>query len=1207
MHLKSLVTITILFTFLGTSLSQKSWEFVDLTSELRSLPEAIDDIPEEYTALRFDIAAIKNTLHNAPMEFSEAARKSPTSLQLPLPNGKEASFELYESPVMSSVLGEKFPDIKTYAGKAINSEYGKIRMSVSSLGITAVIHSKNGPVYIHRAHTTKSDKHILFHSKDLILGGLNCGVDKSMIPMDIDPDVVIENQLRGAGDPVNLHIYKLAVTCTGEFANFWASPATVEATMDGIVSMVNLMNSVFETESAMRYELVDNNDELVFLNSNTDPFNNASGSEMLGIATGVINSIIGSFSYDSGVVMGNRCQDVGGVAFLGQLCRQNKGAVITCNRPNNFIGYVSTTLHELGHHLNSGHTWNSCPPSQGNRAGNQAYEPGSGSTIMSYSGLCGGDNLGADDMYYHLSSLLRIEGITRGSGSACAQRIPTDNHKPDVNIPIEDGFVIPIRTPFELTGEATDMDGDTMMYSWEQYDLGPIVNLGQQEGNSPLFRSFPPNEDKTRIFPSLDNVLFATSDPTELLPQVSRNMTFRFTARDYNHEAGSFNWDEVAFTATEEAGPFSVTFPHLPEKFSGQENIEVRWNVANTDDPFGVDCQEVDIFLSLDGGFTFPILLSERTTNDGSEVVQLPETMTSLARVKIKASDNIFFDISNFNFTIESSIPGYSIALADPFRLACAPEDLIWNISTSSFLGFDNPIDFTLTGDLPPGAEASFSTNPVIPGESVQLIISMEDVTNEASYDIQLFASALDGNDFVRDLGFEVVQNDFSDLELISPANGASDLGLVQDFAWNESEDALSYNFELATSPSFEPGSIVILEEGLTADELNTSVLLDENTVYYWRILPINECGPGAPTKVSAFSTLLLECNKYSNTNPVNISASSSNVVVNMPLIVTSGGTIGDVNVDRVKGLHGYISNLHVFLESPAGTRVKLWGNNCVNLSNFNLGFDDEAPTDIPCPLTSMSIHKPVEELSAFIGEDGFGTWNLRVEDRVAGDGGQVQEISIKICGAAQALNPILENNITLELDKGGSSEIGDDLLLATDTDNSADELIYTLVEDVLNGTVLLDGTPIQPGDQFSQADISAGKLSYEHDGSDTTDDTFTFTVIDNTGGWIGVTNFNIEINLSTSTIDPELAAAIQIFPNPASSFVQIDLMDEKNEDVLIQVLSTSGQLIESMQFEKTNAISRKIYTNRMSNGVYFLRVLKGNKLFTEKIIVHKI
>ena len=1207
MHLKSLVTITIFFTFLGTSLSQKTWEIVNLQSELRSFPEAVEDLPEQYTALKFDIPTIKQQLSIAPMEFTAAARKSPAIIELPLPNGEGVSFELYESPVMSPALGAKFPDIKTYSGRALKSDYGKIRLSVSSLGITAVVHGKNGPYYIHRAHTTRSEKHIVFYSKDLILGGLNCGVDKTMIPTDIDPGMLIQNENRGAGDPVTLHIYKLAATCTGEFARFWSDPATVEATMDGIVSMLNLMNSVFETESAMRYELVDNNDQLIFLNSNTDPWDNSSGSGMLGIATGVINGLIGSFSYDSGVVFGNRCQDVGGVAFLGQLCRQNKGAVITCNRPNNFVGYVSTTLHELGHHLNSGHTWNSCAPSQGNRSGSQAYEPGSGSTIMSYSGLCGNDNLGADDMYYHISTLLRIEGITRGSGSGCAQKISTDNHKPDVNIPLEDGFVIPIRTPFELTGEAMDMDGDTMLYCWEQYDLGPIASLGQQEGNSPLFRSFPPNEDKTRIFPSLDNVLFATTDATELLPEVSRNMTFRFTARDYNQEAGGFGWDEVAFTATEEAGPFSVTFPHLPEKFSGQENIEVRWNVSNTDDPFGVNCQEVDIYLSLDGGFTFPILLSERTANDGSEVVQLPETMTSLARVKIKASDNIFFDISNFNFTIESSIPGYSIALADPFRLACAPEDLVWNISTSSFLGFDNPIDFVVTGDLPVGAEASFSTNPVIPGETTQLRISMADVTIEGTFDIQLFASALDGDDFARDLGFEVVQNDFSDLELISPANGASDLALIQEFAWTESDDALSYNFELATSPSFEPSTIVIFEEELTADELSTSVLLDEKTVYYWRIQPVNECGGGTYSKINAFSTLLLECNKYSSTTSANISASSGNVVVNVPLIITNGGTIGDVNVDKVRGLHGYISNLHVFLESPAGTRVKLWGDNCVNLSNFNLGFDDEAPTDIPCPLTSQSIHRPEEQLSAFIGEDGFGTWNLRVEDRVAGDGGQVQEVALEICGAAQATNPVLERNIVLEIDNGESSNIGDDLLLATDQDNTADELIYTLVENVRNGSVMINGDPIQPGDQFSQADINAGLLSYQHDGSDTVDDNFSFTIVENTGGWIGVTNFIIEIGEITSTIDPELASAIQIFPNPASSYIQIDMIDEQVEDVLVQIITTSGQVVESRKFEGASSLSQRIYTNRMSNGVYFLRVLKGNRLFTEKLIVQKI
>ena len=63
----------------------------------------------------------------------------------------------------------------------------------------------------------------------------------------------------------------------------------------------------------------------------------------------------------------------------------------------------------------------------------------------------------------------------------------------------------------------------------------------------------------------------------------------------------------------------------------------------------------VNIKLSLDGGFTYPITLLEDTDNDGSAFVTVPDAVTTQARVRIEAADNIFFDISNQNFPIEAA------------------------------------------------------------------------------------------------------------------------------------------------------------------------------------------------------------------------------------------------------------------------------------------------------------------------------------------------------------------------------------------------------------------------------------------------------------------------------------------------------------------------------------------------------------------------
>jgi hypothetical protein len=53
-----------------------------------------------------------------------------------------------------------------------------------------------------------------------------------------------------------------------------------------------------------------------------------------------------------------------------------------------------------------------------------------------------------------------------------------------------------------LTGSGSDPDGDTVTYTWEQYNLGPQAPPNTDDGQRPIFRSYNPTTSPTRIFPA---------------------------------------------------------------------------------------------------------------------------------------------------------------------------------------------------------------------------------------------------------------------------------------------------------------------------------------------------------------------------------------------------------------------------------------------------------------------------------------------------------------------------------------------------------------------------------------------------------------------------------------------------------------------------------------------------------------------------------
>lgn len=112
----------------------------------------------------------------------------------------------------------------------------------------------------------------------------------------------------------------------------------------------------------------------------------------------------------------------------------------------------------------------------------------------------------------------------------------TSNTYPVPEILTKQGLYLPISTPFELKGRATDMEDTSLTYSWEQFDNGPYGDqLGAVSETGPLFKVLFPSKDPNRVLPNWNAIInFDNVDNREVLPRNTRNLTFRYVVRD-NH------------------------------------------------------------------------------------------------------------------------------------------------------------------------------------------------------------------------------------------------------------------------------------------------------------------------------------------------------------------------------------------------------------------------------------------------------------------------------------------------------------------------------------------------------------------------------------------------------------------------------------------------------------------------------------------------
>lgn len=610
------------------------------------------EMPSAYDLYELDLSALSASLKNSPVRGKQANNE--IVVQFPSVTGQFERFQIIETNTLHPDLAAKYPGIKSYAGKGIDDPSATIRFSVSQLGFHGMVLSgKTNMSYID-PHTEDKKIYKVYSRSSLSREeeDFQCLIDSEVQSLNDDKGLAQKT------DDRRLRKYRLALACTADYGNIFAGTGTDAQKKANILAQMNVtmtrVNGVYERDLAITMEIVPSNDQIIYFGAtNSDPWTN----EFNSTTQTVIDNAIGDANYDIGHLFLST-QNNGNAGCIGCVCSSGqKGSAFTARtNPTGDPFDIDYVAHEMGHQFGGYHVMNTCSRSG---SGSTEVEPASGSTIMGYAGICSSNVQSNSDAYFAYVNIRDISAnVQSGVSSSCAQIINLANNPPTANAGAN--VTIPKSTPFVLKGSGTDPDGDVLTYCWEQND--PERAPGNASPSStwsagPLFRSVEGTTSTDRYMPNLNTVIAGNlSNTWEVLPSVARTMEFSLTVRDNVAGGGQTNDDLITVTVNGSAGPFVVSTPNTSVTWNVGQSQTVTWDVAGTNTA-PVSCANVNILLSTDGGLTYPITLAANTPNDGTQSVTVPNNISTTCRIMVEAADNIFYDISNANFSIEGAVP----------------------------------------------------------------------------------------------------------------------------------------------------------------------------------------------------------------------------------------------------------------------------------------------------------------------------------------------------------------------------------------------------------------------------------------------------------------------------------------------------------------------------------------------------------------------
>ncbi len=751
----------IMVIFLNNNLltAQEIWSKIDKESYYLKKKEILKrtSYPNNFNLLSF----------NSKLFFNKINSEKNPVIKLPNTRGGFSEYILKETPILSPELAKKFPMIKSYTARGLNNPKATAKISVGTDGLHASIfilgektsyiepYSKDRKEYINylRSELNPKDKNFV------------CSFDETT------KSISSNFKFSKNTNEVKLRTFRIAIPCTGEYSQFHlkrqniASNASETEQKTAVLSAINTsitrINGVFERDVSVRFEVANDNHKIIFLDPDTDGFASSDDISLISDAKEIVKDSIGESNYDLGHVFS------AGV-------NQGFAQALSCDDPDSKVGGISAKIspvgdafdvdyvtHEIGHQLGAEHTFNNFCFFARQSA---SVEPGSGSTIMAYAGTCAPYVQYNSDDYFHTVNITQMLNFISAWTCSVGEESDTGNSPPTADA--GNDYSIPKSTPFVLRGTATDTDGiSSLTYNWEQNNNEAAVMPPLPTNTvGPMFRSLPPKSSPNRYMPDLaTTVAGRTSSKWEVLPEVARDsLNFIFTVRDNNIGGGGTAMDSMKVTVID-ADPFTVSDPSSAIWDEGSTQT-IIWNKGTTD-IVPINCQKVNIKLSIDGGAKFPFTLISDTDNDGTEDVTVPNKVTSQARIMVEAANNIFYNVNPTNFTINPMLSSFTITNTSGVQSACnsGNQSVNYTLNLSFLNGFSESVNLTATGQ-PQGSNVIFNPTSRNNNGDVTMSISNFNGATSKAYTINVEGNS---NNITKniDVQFNVTSSTFQYLK----------------------------------------------------------------------------------------------------------------------------------------------------------------------------------------------------------------------------------------------------------------------------------------------------------------------------------------------------------------------------------------------------------------------------------------------------------